>query len=118
MEVELTDEGRTKKNSQAFDSGSSVDGKAGARKGRDDRLVGCVSPEELWKSPLNSVACRIGFLEKGLCWGCTGAAMGWLRLPPFARAWPGAKAEILMGLSSVNSDSVSEPAQEHGWWST
>lgn len=33
------------------------------------RLVGHVSLEELWKSPLNSVACRIGFQEKGLGWG-------------------------------------------------
>lgn len=81
------------------------------------KLVGHVSLEELWKSLLHSMAHRIGFQEKGLGWGPVGAALGWLCGSPCALAWPGGKAEILIGWSSLNSDSTSESAHEHGWGS-
>ena len=85
-----------------------------ARKTREDRgQFGHVSLE-LWKSPLGSVTCRTGFREKDLGCGCTGAALGWRRLSPVVLAWPGGKAEILMGLLSVDSDSTADPTHEHG----
>lgn len=85
-----------------------------AGKTREDRGQFGHVALELWKSPPGGVTCRIGFREKDLGCGCTGAALGWQRLSPFALAWPGGKAEILMGLLGVDSDSPADPTHERG----
>lgn len=84
----ITNEGGIKSNSHAFDSVAYVDGNTliGAlpyQRGKPvsegegrQRLAGHVSLEGLWKSPLNSMACRIGFQDTGLGWGRMGAAVG------------------------------------------
>lgn len=75
---------------------------------REDRgQFGHFSSEDLWKSTLGSMTCRIGFWEKGLGWEHTGAALGWQHLPPFALTWPDGKDKILMDTLNVDSDSTS-----------
>lgn len=72
-------------------------------------------PGHFWASePQSTRTVPLGAPWIDLGWGCTGAALGWQRLSPFALAWPGGKAETLMGLLGVDSDSPADPTHEHG----